>query len=97
MINEFRELVSAFIPLAPAIITILPIMWAFRSISKETADRYAEVTRECAAISKETADRYAAVTRETADRYVTVTKECKEDYKELNEKIYKLMLERGIK
>ena len=47
MINEFRELVSAFIPLAPAIITILPIMWAFRSISKETADRYVAVTKEC--------------------------------------------------
>ena len=83
MINEFKELL-------PAIVTViglvLPTIWAFRMISKETADRYAAVTRECATISKETADRYAAVTRE-----------CKEDYKELNEKIYKLMLERGMK
>ena len=75
MINEFKELL-------PAIITILPIMWAFRSISKETADRYIAVTKECAAIQKECKEDY---------------KELNEKHYKLEEKIYKLMLERGMK
>ena len=30
------------------------------------------------------------IIQQTADRYAAVTKECKEDYKEINEKIYRL-------
>ena len=59
MINEFKELL-------PAIVTViglvLPTIWAFRMISKETADRYAAVTRE-------TTERYVTVTKECKEDY----------------------------
>lgn len=98
------QTLSTLVQLVVPVGALASVFFGFRQVSRETAAISKEAADRYAAVQKESADRYAAVQKETAERYAAVTdkcaaiqKECKEDYKELNEKIYKLMLHLGIK